>query len=205
MPPGVVTRVYNISDLIQPTMSYPFQTIVIPPVQLGARQQQQDSQSPFGAAGQPTAPSSPVSAEGITKVIQEVVAPETWRDNGGSDGSLRMIDRLLVVTQTPERQQKVTELLEQLRHESGPGRTITVKADWILLNADQLQRVTARSSSTFSPGASGLVRRTRKPSRSGTRPRSSRFSARSSCRSGSFSGSSAPSRSSSAASASRTS
>src|SRR5881275_96037 len=50
MPPGVVTRVYNISDLIQPTMSYPFQTIVIPPVQLGARPQQDSSM--FGGGGQ---------------------------------------------------------------------------------------------------------------------------------------------------------
>src|SRR5205823_14256259 len=53
--------------------------------------------------------------DNITKLITETVAPDSWRDAGGTVGSLRELQGQLIVTQTPENQRLLTGLLEQLR------------------------------------------------------------------------------------------
>ncbi|HEY8667959.1 MAG TPA: hypothetical protein VIL86_14945 [Tepidisphaeraceae bacterium] len=51
----------------------------------------------------------------IIKLIQDTVASETWKDNGGSVGSVKELSGQLIVTQTPENQRQLLNLLEQLR------------------------------------------------------------------------------------------
>src|SRR5665213_3420000 len=51
----------------------------------------------------------------ITKLISETVAPESWREAGGTTGALRELQGQLIVTQTPENQQQLSNLLEKLR------------------------------------------------------------------------------------------
>jgi general secretion pathway protein D len=53
--------------------------------------------------------------EDITKLITETVAPDSWRDAGGTVGSVRELSGQLIVTQTPENQRLLQGLLEQLR------------------------------------------------------------------------------------------
>ena len=51
----------------------------------------------------------------ITKLIMETVAPDTWREAGGTIGALRELSGQLIVTQTPENHRELVNLLEQLR------------------------------------------------------------------------------------------
>src|SRR5207249_4215477 len=53
--------------------------------------------------------------DSIIKLIEDTVSTETWKDNGGTVGSLRELSGQLIVTQTPENQRNLIKLLEQLR------------------------------------------------------------------------------------------
>ncbi|MCC6424751.1 MAG: hypothetical protein IT447_14850 [Phycisphaerales bacterium] len=53
--------------------------------------------------------------DAITKLITDTVAPDSWRDVGGSVGSMRELSGQLIVTQTPENQRLLSNLVEQLR------------------------------------------------------------------------------------------
>jgi hypothetical protein len=53
--------------------------------------------------------------EKLTQLIQETVAPGSWRDVGGSIGSLRTFNGKLVVNHTETRQQDIDRLLGALR------------------------------------------------------------------------------------------
>src|SRR5439155_2391569 len=53
--------------------------------------------------------------EEITALITQTVAPDSWRDAGGTIGSVRELQGQLIVTQTPENQRLLQGLLEQLR------------------------------------------------------------------------------------------
>ena len=53
--------------------------------------------------------------DAIVKLVTETVAPDSWRDSGGSVGALRELQGQLIVTQTPENQRALVSLLEQLR------------------------------------------------------------------------------------------
>src|SRR5438552_13732122 len=53
--------------------------------------------------------------DSIIKLIEDTVANESWKDNGGTVGSLRELSGQLIVTQTPENQRQLVKLLEQLR------------------------------------------------------------------------------------------
>lgn len=51
----------------------------------------------------------------ITDTIKAVVAPDSWRDNGGTIGSIRELNGQLIVNQTVDNQIEVMNLLQQLR------------------------------------------------------------------------------------------
>ena len=72
----------------------------------------------FGGGGggkEKKGPSREELVEQITKLITDTVAPESWREAGGTVGSLRELQGQLIVTQTPENQHSLVNLLEQLR------------------------------------------------------------------------------------------
>ncbi|HTW94779.1 MAG TPA: hypothetical protein VMD30_08305 [Tepidisphaeraceae bacterium] len=81
-----VTRVFDIKDLLEP---------------------------PMPASGQagPTGP-----ADNLIKVLESVVAPDSWRDSGGTVGACQCTHGELVVLQTPRNQRQVAHFLDQLRH-----------------------------------------------------------------------------------------
>lgn len=97
--------------------------------------------------------------DSIIKLITETVAADSWRDSGGSVGSIRELQGQLIVTQTPENQRALVALLEQLRETHSiqvtvETRFLTVQRDFLedvgidlsfVVNANQSQ------STAFSP------------------------------------------------------
>lgn len=51
----------------------------------------------------------------LTKLITGSVAPDSWRGQGGSSGALRELQGQLIITQTPENQDAIVNLLKQTR------------------------------------------------------------------------------------------
>jgi beta-lactamase regulating signal transducer with metallopeptidase domain len=51
----------------------------------------------------------------LTKLIQETIDRDTWRDNGGPIGSIRHLNGQLIITQTKENQKRIVQLLDKLR------------------------------------------------------------------------------------------
>lgn len=115
---NVVTRVYDIRDLI---INIPDFTEA-PDFNL-----QQSAQvggggggsSLFGGGGGGGGEDEAVTrtelVDQIIQLIQDTIASDSWKDNGGSVGSLRELQGQLIVTQTPENQRNLVRLLEQLR------------------------------------------------------------------------------------------
>src|SRR5690606_25926061 len=60
-------------------------------------------------------PSREELVEDIIELIQETVATDSWRDNGGSIGAIQELNGQLVVTQTGENMREVISLLSKLR------------------------------------------------------------------------------------------
>src|SRR5439155_4614282 len=77
--------------------------------------------------------------EDITKLITETVAPDSWRDAGGTIGSVRELSGQLIVTQTPENQRLLQGLLEQLRETRAI--QVTVEARFLTVQRNYLEDI----------------------------------------------------------------
>ena len=75
----------------------------------------------------------------ITRLITETVSPDSWRDAGGSTGSIRELQGQLIVTQTPENQRQLVALLEQLRETRAI--QVTVEARFLTVSRNYLQDI----------------------------------------------------------------
>jgi hypothetical protein len=120
----VVTLTYDIGDLLLRPMDYP----------LG------------GGAGD-NAPGAPAASQSATidqwqALIKDTVASESWRDNGGTIGSIRAIQNVLVVTQTRANHDALATLLAQFR-EGGPMTMLSVRAYWIKLEPQEVAAIFA--------------------------------------------------------------
>jgi|GEM_PF-6194381 len=151
-----VTVVYDIRDLLRTDDKHAAGSALIPPTKIGQAKPAWFGGGEGGGVGggmgggtNPNAnpnskpklqPSLDDTSKGdeILKLIIDTVAPETWRDNGGSIGSVRLISGVLVVSQTPANQKLIQGLLSQIRDESS--RMVTVVARWVLLDSAQLEQ-----------------------------------------------------------------
>jgi general secretion pathway protein D len=75
----------------------------------------------------------------ITQLIRDTVAPESWREAGGNSGSLRELQGQLIVTQTPENQRQLVNLLEQLRETRAI--QVTVEARFLTISRNFLEDI----------------------------------------------------------------
>lgn len=76
-------------------------------------------------------------------LIQDTIARESWRDNGGQIGSLRALGSMLVITQTTENHDLIRKLFEQLRSDPGPATMLCVRAFWVKLDATEVAAIFA--------------------------------------------------------------
>jgi general secretion pathway protein D len=77
--------------------------------------------------------------DSITKLIEDTVSTDSWKDNGGSVGALRELEGQLIVTQTPENHRQLINLLEQLREERAI--QVTVETRFLTVQRNFLEDV----------------------------------------------------------------
>jgi general secretion pathway protein D len=75
----------------------------------------------------------------IQELIQETVDPESWREAGGSVGSIRVLGGNLIVNQTPENHRALQGLLEQLRESQSI--QITIEARFLTVQRNFLEDI----------------------------------------------------------------
>jgi hypothetical protein len=129
-PPEVLTRVYDLRDLMMNVGDYPFTG------KIGVPATKEIVFVAENGAVKPT--SQPTRADRVVdliKLIMDTVNTDSWRDNGGTSGAIRDLSGLLVVTQTADAHKQIQTLLGQLREDHL--RTVRVQADWILLTPEQ--------------------------------------------------------------------
>jgi Flp pilus assembly secretin CpaC len=151
---NVVTRVYDIRDLIinVPDFDMPpnFQLQGSTAGGSGGNQQLFNSTQQNGQTG------TNVRADliaNITKLIQDTVASESWKDNGGNIGSIRELAGQLIVTQTPENLRSLARLLEQLRETRAI--QITVETRFLTVQRNFLEEVGVDLDFNLNAGALG--------------------------------------------------
>lgn len=147
MRPSTVTKVYNISDLVEPSHDYPYQSSLLPPSQLKAPAQELFGRGRGGGGGQATfgqpgaagaaSSSGGMRAEDLVRVIMKTIDPQSFVGDRGN--SIELFGPGLVVTQTPENHKAIEQLLAQLREEVGAGsRLVTVRFRWIMASKGEL-------------------------------------------------------------------
>lgn len=113
---NVITRVYDIRDLI---INIPdFDNAPDFNLQAGGGSGGGGGQQLFSGGGGNEEDEGPTRTElvdQIIQLIQDTIASDSWKDNGGAVGSVRELQGQLIVTQTPENQRQLVRLLEQLR------------------------------------------------------------------------------------------
>lgn len=119
---NVIVRVYDIRDLIVAIPDFdpkqdPKDDVAAPKIRPPATQPA-DAQSASKYDGKKV-PSRNEIVESIVKLIEDTVATDSWKSNGGSVGALRELQGQLIVTQTPENHREIVILLEQLRESRG--------------------------------------------------------------------------------------
>jgi type II secretory pathway component GspD/PulD (secretin)/tetratricopeptide (TPR) repeat protein len=148
---NVVTRVYDIRDLIVSVADFDNP----PDFQINQSSQAGGGgggQSLFGGTGQQDDQAGGTRDDlvaSIIQLIQDTVARDSWRDNGGSVGAIRELSGQLIVTQTPENQRQLVRLLEQLRETRAI--QITVEARFLTVQRNFLEEVGVDVDFIFNP------------------------------------------------------
>lgn len=114
-------KVYDVRDLLMVPPDF------VPP-RLGALE-------PVKVAAPATKSSVTTTREGLRddpvksliRLIEETVAPDTWKDHGGNVGAIRELQGQLIVTQTQENQIAVMALMQQLRETRGLQCTVEAR------------------------------------------------------------------------------
>ncbi len=159
------TKIYDVSTLIHSVPPFPLQSDLRPPTQL---QQKEFSGSVSGTSPlhEPVAKPEDMSrSDDLIKLIESTIDSDSWRDMGGSLGTILRFDDLLIVTQTKEAHARLAALLGELRKASRSSRPIHVRADWLLLDVKELKAI-------LKPAPAGAGARSRPTSAKLTRPRS---------------------------------
>lgn len=164
---SLVTRVYQLADMLAVTPDYVYRGSKLPTTEsegVGLR-------IPFGGAGgggfggggrggggffqvddlgvlpgsaasrgSGSELSSRFEKKDLIDVIRSTIKPSSWEVVGGP-GSIAFLGTLLVVHQTPDVHKKLRDFLTTLRSEGGTRQSVNVHAYWLLLDSDQLARL----------------------------------------------------------------
>lgn len=156
--PEMIVKVYRVDDLVLPSSNYPFHGTSLP----GMASDRSSSRAMAGmgmmggggmsamgggqpgmaggGGGEPREQRSGhgMTMDGLMRAIQDLIEPQDWEQVGGF-GAITTLGGSLVVRQSAENQSRVLQLIEDLRQEVGAVRTVTVRADWLLLNSQQVE------------------------------------------------------------------
>jgi len=118
-----VVRVYDVRDLIESDAALHGKRIVAATATVRAAIAASGATPATAPATTQSAPTIDAqyeqyldSVERLKLLISETVDAESWRDAGGTVGSMREFNGQLVVTQTPVAHDRVAKLLQDLRH-----------------------------------------------------------------------------------------
>jgi general secretion pathway protein D len=90
----------------------------------------------------------------LLDLIQDTVAPDSWRERGGSVGSIKEINGSLVITQNSAAQREIGDLLSSLRAERAI--QIAVEAVFITVTSHYLEELGMNLNLLFNAGNAGL-------------------------------------------------
>ena len=145
-PAETTTVVYPISDLIEPVPDFPDTDGMGPPNRPPA------VSTTYGGGGglyggltrdqpdQKQGLSRDEVVDIIVQALQSIVDRDSWTDNGGIIGSVKLLNGKLFITQTPENQKRVEAFLRDLRSRTP---TVEVEAAWPTLAAADLDAANA--------------------------------------------------------------
>ncbi len=109
----------------------------------------------------PTGPSGPerITIDDLIDAIVTAIAPDTW-DSVGGEGSISTLGNALLVRNTPDVHDQISNLLALCRKKWGHQRTVTVQAVWLWQTPqmlDQLAEYHAQVSSNEADGQPCVV------------------------------------------------
>jgi hypothetical protein len=155
-PTPPVLRVYDVHDLLEPARDYHLYDVAraagfASGVFSDQAYPQMGTPSPNPMEQQATTRQQ--LTDDLIKSLETNVAPDSWRDNGGTEGTVRASDGMLTVTEPPANQKLVKDFLDQMSE--WMSATVRVEADWVWVSADSLAKLLPNAGPTNS--AAGAV------------------------------------------------
>ena len=141
------TAVYDINDLLQevPIFNDAPLTDLTQINQRTGRTAPKDALRPWGRDGdddddeESNDPERSSRVRSIINLIQETIAPDSWRDRGGSVGTINEINGQLVITQNSSSQRQIADLFGKLREQRAI--QIAVEARFITVSSHYLEEL----------------------------------------------------------------
>lgn len=140
-----IVKIYDISDLLMEVPQFTDAPMVdlrdaMPKPKKGS----EDRAAPWKQGDDEDAeeerdPEHDARVKKVISLIEETVAPDSWRDRGGSIGQMREINGQLVVTQNAAAQRQIVGLLDRLREERAI--QIAVEALFITVSSHYLEEM----------------------------------------------------------------
>ena len=135
-PVKVETRIYNIGEFIQEIKDYTFTSV--DDLTTAPKSNDRPERRPAGMFMSSGSINRQERQDMLMKILQELIDPPSWREAGGSLGAVRVLDDLMIVTQTVENLLLVEKFFDDIQRQFHIGSMIQVDAKWIQLSADQL-------------------------------------------------------------------
>ena len=132
--PKTETRIYDIRDLILVVDDYPSDATLVPPTEIC----DPNKPTPHACGAYMRLEKTRFErVDDVIKLIEEIIASDSWKESGGQIGSIKELCGELIVTQTPENLTAIEKFLSQRRQTRGP--MVRVRADWVLLAPGQVE------------------------------------------------------------------
>lgn len=131
-------RTYNISELLQPVQNYPLASESSGEFHGGAN-------NPLFSGSTARPASSSDNGAALITTIEDSIDSDSWRDRGGSRGSIQIVGQSLVVAQSAADQAAIEKLLESLHHDAATNVMIAIDACWATLTPQQLDALETAS------------------------------------------------------------
>jgi hypothetical protein len=140
----LVTRTYEIADLIFVAEDHPLNGDFVPLPGINQTASNQNQPSLFNNQQQPQQPQAwqerAARFDEVKKFITDNVDTTTWKDNGGDIGSISSspLRASMIITTTAENQKAIQDRLDDLRRGI---HIMRIRADWLTLSPGQIEKL----------------------------------------------------------------